>query len=75
MGWERVHELGEGRPERRVARVGERVEECGGRGDAAVVDVVELVGDACEDMYAEEGEWGDGGGHGELAVCDGRERV
>lgn len=59
-GWERVDELGEGCPETRVAGVGERVEEGGGRVDAAVVGVVELVGEAGEDGYAEGDEHGVG---------------
>lgn len=68
MGWEGVGELGEGCPETRVAGVVERVEEGGGGGDAAIVGVVELVGEAGEDVDAEEGEGREEGWHGEPAV-------
>lgn len=65
MGWDGVDELCEGCPATRVAGVvAERVEEGGGGGDAAVVELVELVGEAGEDVYAEEGEGRDDGvGH------------
>ena len=71
MGREGVDELGEGCPETRVARVRERVEEGGGRGDAGMMEVEEEVREAGEDDYSEEGEGRNDGGHGELAVCDG----
>ena len=56
MGREGVYELGEGCPATRVGCVGERVEDGGGRVDAAVVTVEEEIGKAREDVDAEDGE-------------------
>lgn len=68
MRWKGVDQLGESCPLTRFWPVGERVEESRVGGDAAGVEVVELVWDAREGGYAEEGEGRDGVGHSELAV-------